>query len=940
MKAVARNINLSVNSAAIMLSNDKSIIMTEELTSYFVQRGQNFVNLVFLHHEDVLVTSKILRAAVTYRPLRRTDEAVMKPILSKAETDHVDETFLVEVAARHSYEHNLMAIVIEAHPAIKITTPVLEAAITNELALRLLLALPNSSDNSTDLVYLAATTSCSYETLKILLEREPHAEITEEMLEMAASRNDSSNIRLLFRQARAFPVTMRMLKLAALNVAADEDAIDLLLAYMTKLERSKDVIITTPIGQARAGSNSGTMSRLVRCLGSRSITESVVQAVIEAGTATPKLLNLLFSQTKMLEVSSDMLLLAARGSGNTLALLLQRAGGKIYITEDMIKMSVCNQQNLQILISQPQRATTSEATLEAVAARGELSTLMIVLGTCKMEINKGKLVVAAASNVHYGAEVLQWLLSSGQVDIPEEAFLSAAKNRGSPLLGFYIFKLLLRRSMIVQIKENLMMEAASNDCSGRDIMQLLLSQPTEPTITTEVLIAAAANPLPESMFSILEVLLEHLRDHSLVTEDVLASAAGYANCGKEGLQLLFARTNNAVVNEKMLKAAAVSEPPVGYKKIVIDRFYWCRFEYDAWPIQHVMEFLMEQPTAKITEEVVRLAAANKISGRPLMRLLLSHPKNGVSVSPSITSMAASNSEYGDIIMKILIEKKLEEIDITSEVVLAAEQNEKRGKAILQRLLGLAAEKGDREAERMLLKSIRTEPQGIRDALFQVVYRGQMRAMTILLDDGADLHEETEGIGNVLHVAAYRGQEDIVRFLIAQGMDVNAPGGPHGNALCASLYGSHPEITKILVEAGASHESPDSMGRTALHRATRARRFLMVEGLLQLGADVNGLDRQKCSALHHAAATGSLDVTKLLIASGISVLQSDSFGWTPLHWAARAKEGNFEIVEALLTAGASRKAIDSMGMSPFAVAVFCHNGHLRSVLCVAEDIPEP
>ena len=205
----------------------------------------------------------------------------------------------------------------------------------------------------------------------------------------------------------------------------------------------------------------------------------------------------------------------------------------------------------------------------------------------------------------------------------------------------------------------------------------------------------------------------------------------------------------------------------------------------------------------------------------------------------------------------------------------------------------------------------------------------MSFVNILLDDGADLHAEMEGVGNVLHVASFGGQTEVVRFLLARGFDVNAPGGPYRSALIASLHQSHEEITRILVEAGASLGMIDSLGRTALYRAVKASQATLVGNLVRAGANVFALDKQKCSALHHSAMTGSLDTTELLVL-GISVLHSASFGWSPLHWAARgAGRHDAKAVEVLLTAGASKEATDSTGMTPFEFAVFFQHNRLRS-----------
>ena len=942
-KAIAGNASLSLDSMRMFLSRDTSFIITEELACYFVMRGQSFVELLFCHHKDFSVTPKTLIAAV---PNYHHQDLTLDILLSKAKSSHFDEAFLIQVAA-HPAANEMMPMITEVCPTLKITRPVLDAAMGIAYsALSVFLAVSKCLQNSSDLIYSATTRTCPVQSVICLQERAPHAEITEVMLETAASKSCAPIMLHLLQQPRAFPVTMRMLFLALRNPNfgnGNKFGIAQLLKCMTEVEPSEDLMIAA-VSQKDADT---FISDLLHRFGSSVITGDVIQAALASGTATTELLAMLFSDTKTIEVSSDMLLLGAGCSTDALNFLLQRAKWKINITEDMVKMSVSRPPNLQILLSQPQRAKVSGATLEFAAARGDLSALLVLLGTSEAEANKARLVTAAARNVSYGAEVVRWLLSSGKVDIPEEAFLSAANNRGISLQGFHILKLLVGHSKRIRITEDLMIAAASNNNSGRELVELLLSRSSEPNITTKVLIAAAAFLPPNSSFSVLKVVLEHLRNDHLITKDVLASAAGNAHFGKENLQLLLARFPNDDVHEVMLKAVAISEPPEGYKD---DDLYpngdwaslYCRQDH-VWPIEHVMEYLLERPTAEITPEVIRLVAGNRTCGYQLMRLLLSHPKNRVSVIPSVTLMTASNMEQGDIIMKILIEERLEEIDITPNVILAAEANETCGKAILQRLLSVAVEKNDQDALRMLLRIIRSKSHGIRDALFQVVYWGQMGALKVLLDE-ADLHEEIDGIGNVLHVASFRGKSEIVQFLLTEGFDINATGGPFRSALVASLHQSHQDTAKILIDAGASLEVIDSLGRTALHRAATADQVTLVSNLIQAGANIFALDKQKCSALHQSGMTGSLVSTKLLITSGISVLQTDSFGWTPLHWAARAKGPRVKRydkrpLETLLSAGASKEATDSKGMTPFEIAAFFHNDHLLPTLRTTNQSPE-
>ena len=110
------------------------------------------------------------------------------------------------------------------------------------------------------------------------------------------------------------------------------------------------------------------------------------------------------------------------------------------------------------------------------------------------------------------------------------------------------------------------MAAADNYSSGRNLTELLFLHSSEPIITTNVLVPAAANVSPESDFSILKAVLKHLRHNDSINEDVLVSAIGNITFWKENPQLLLARSTNENIDTVMLKAATVFETPLRHKE--------------------------------------------------------------------------------------------------------------------------------------------------------------------------------------------------------------------------------------------------------------------------------------------------------------------------------------------------------------------------------------
>jgi len=119
--------------------------------------------------------------------------------------------------------------------------------------------------------------------------------------------------------------------------------------------------------------------------------------------------------------------------------------------------------------------------------------------------------------------------------------------------------------------------------------------------------------------------------------------------------------------------------------------------------------------------------------------------------------------------------------------------------------------------------------------------GQVEAVEILANAGADVNEQLDNGITTLMLMAILGQADAVHVLLEAGADVNAANNADGGtALIFAVYGGSTETVSALIEAGADVNMTDAGtgngdGRTALSYAEEKNRPDLAEILKQAGA---------------------------------------------------------------------------------------------------------
>lgn len=227
---------------------------------------------------------------------------------------------------------------------------------------------------------------------------------------------------------------------------------------------------------------------------------------------------------------------------------------------------------------------------------------------------------------------------------------------------------------------------------------------------------------------------------------------------------------------------------------------------------------------------------------------------------------------------------------------------------------------------------------------------------LLIARGADLMARTRVTAETpLHFAALAGHVDMARILLGHGADIGARSLP-ANATplhYAALFG-HLKMIEYLIANGADPDVRDAKGMAPFQYASRRNRTPVMDLLLRLGAspdnifeainaddvgrvitllhqgtDVNEPDLFG-TPLHRAASSGHVAIMVILIDAGAdleSIGEPDSAH--PLHAAALASEAEAETL--LIDRGASVDARDAAGRTPLMIAASFGNVEAAKVL---------
>ncbi|XP_046985834.1 histone-lysine N-methyltransferase EHMT2 isoform X1 [Schistocerca americana] len=210
-----------------------------------------------------------------------------------------------------------------------------------------------------------------------------------------------------------------------------------------------------------------------------------------------------------------------------------------------------------------------------------------------------------------------------------------------------------------------------------------------------------------------------------------------------------------------------------------------------------------------------------------------------------------------------------------------------------------------------------EEANMGSALHIAASEGNLAAVHILLQSGAQIDLMDQDQNTPLILAAQAGRNAIVEYLIKAGASVTLKGGDGMTALHVAAKTGNLEACQYLLSVPNTKnnfvDTIDDGGWTPLVWATENCHADVARFLLKKRADPHIRDVEQNIALHWSAFSGCMDVSEMLINYGSEVNSVNIHGDTPLHVGAR--QDKYDCVLMLLSRGARVDVVNSAGNSP-------------------------
>ncbi|KAK5554273.1 Ankyrin repeat and SOCS box protein 6 [Exophiala xenobiotica] len=171
----------------------------------------------------------------------------------------------------------------------------------------------------------------------------------------------------------------------------------------------------------------------------------------------------------------------------------------------------------------------------------------------------------------------------------------------------------------------------------------------------------------------------------------------------------------------------------------------------------------------------------------------------------------------------------------------------------------------------------------RTALSLAAERGDLDAVNLFLDFGANVHIASTSLSTPLHFAARAAEPSCIAPLISKDADVNALTNHNQTPLIyAAAYTKDARHASLLIEAGAFVDFPDLDGITALGWTAISGNTPVATLLVQYNANVDNIDNAGQTCLSRSISSNNHEIIRLLVAKGASTRTNLPRGSNLMH----------------------------------------------------------